>query len=32
MVADQIARAKEAVQRQTDTWGLTGDTTLARSV
>jgi len=32
LVAEQLHRAKEAVQRQTDTWGLTEDTTPARSV
>jgi hypothetical protein len=32
LIAEQLHRAKEAVQRQTDTWGLTGDTTSARSV
>ena len=26
LVAEQLHRAKEAVQRQTKTWGLTGDT------
>ena len=26
LIAEQLHRAKEAVQRQTKTWGLTGDT------
>jgi len=29
LVAEQLHRAKEAVQRQTNTWGLTGVTTEA---
>ena len=31
LVAEQLHRAKEAVQRQTRSWGLSGDTGTARS-
>ena len=32
LVAEQLHRAKEAVQRQTRSWGLSGDSGTARSV